>query len=382
MRPMHRSPWPTVEARRRAVRSLRVWLAMAVTLAGCSNLDPVASYAPTTDPAALFMALTLDHRAINLAAVAPYAEFQLTATPRDARGEAMSGLASPTFRSSDTTRVWVTSDGLLQARKSGRNIKVIAELVADGNIRHADTAIVNVTTSTSPPMLDRLQIQPAGGEAVWHMQTSSIAAGRGQILFAIAANRVLTNGIPPVSALDSTGASITGLALEYASLDPDIAQVSRSGAVAALQPGEVRVVARTTAYGVTKADTMVFTVTMPIINGVLVAPGPSNGPPSVSATTVRIRPGGYVFWTNQTADSVSVSFDDPAGAGQIADICSGIGGAYPVHCDSGNIPPFMSTANDFFEDTRGRQFMEPGSYTYRIEPLGVTGQVIVSETLQ
>lgn len=380
MRPMHRSPWPRVEARRRTVRSLRIWLAMAVTLAGCSSLEPVASYAPTTDPAALFMALTLDYRAINLAAVAPYAEFQLTATPRDARGEAMSGLAAPTFRSSDTTRVWVTPDGQLQARKSGRNIKVIAELVTDENIRHADTAIVNVTTSTTPPMLDQLQIQPAGGEALWYMQSSSSAAGRGQVLFFFA-NRSFANGITVV-ALDSTGASITGLALDYASLDPDIAQVSRTGTVAALQPGEVRVVARTTAYGVTKADTMVFTVTLPIINGVLVAPGPSNGPPSVSATTVRIRPGGYVFWYNSTADSVSVSFDDPASAGQIADICSGIGAAYPVHCDSGNIRPFMSTTNDFFEDTRGRQFMEPGSYTYRIEPLGITGRVIVSETLQ
>ncbi|HEY9479988.1 MAG TPA: hypothetical protein VIP79_07850, partial [Gemmatimonadaceae bacterium] len=379
-RTIHDLAGRTVTWRVRHTSSLTLWLITTAVLAGCGGLEPVAPYSPTTDPAALFMALTLDHRAINLAAVAPYDELQLTATPRDARGEPMSGLPAPTFRSSDTTRVWVTPDGMLQARKSGKNIRVFAELVADGNVRHVDTAIVNVTASTTPPMLDRLQIQPAGGEAVWYMQTFSNASGRGQILFSLS-GRSFQSGLT-VSALDSTGASITGLALEYESLDPEIAEVSRRGSVATRQPGEVRAVARTSAYGVTKADTMVFTVTVPVINGVLVEPGPSNGPPRVGATTVRIRPGGYVFWTNQTADSVSVSFDDPASAAQIADICSGIGGAYPVHCGSGNIPPFMSTTNNFFEDTRGRQFMEPGSYAFRIEPLGVTGLVIVSETLQ
>jgi hypothetical protein len=205
----------------------------------------------------------------------------------------------------------------------------------------------------------------------------------GQILFQISAHRSFIYGFT-VKALDSTGSLIPGLVLEYESLDPEIAVVNPTyGTVKTQQPGEVRVVARTTAYGVSRADTMLFTVTLPVVHGVAIKPDPDDGPPTVGPKTVRIRPGGYVFWLNQTADSVSVSFDDPASAARIEDICAGIGGAYPAHCDSGNIAPFMSnTVSNFLESTRGRQFTEPGIYTFHIEPLGFTGRVIVGETLQ
>ena len=292
----------------------------------------------------------------------------------------MGGLPAPTFRSSDTTRVWVTPDGLLQARKPGNGVKVIAELVADGNVRHADTAIVNVTTSTAPSMLDRLSIEPVGGEPVWHMSTLQSVAGL--LLFQVFAHRSFPNGFT-VRALDSTGSLIPGLVLEYESLDPDIAAVNPTfGTVKTQQPGEARIVARTTAYGVTRADTMLFTVTLPVVHGVLIQPGPNNGPPTIGPKTVRIIPGGYVFWFNQTADSVSVSFDDPASAASIEDICAAIGGAFPAHCASGSIAPFMSKTSNFVENTRGRQFTEPGIYTFHIEPLGFTGQVVVGETPQ
>jgi hypothetical protein len=377
MRSIHDPAGRTVLGRPRNTRSLTVWLVTAMVLAGCGSLEPVSPYSPTTDPAALFMALTLDHKAINLAVVEAYKELQITATPRDANGAAISGLPAPTFRSSDTTRVWVTPDGLLQARKSGKNIKVIAELVADGNIRHADTATVNVTASTTLPVLDRLSIESLGGTTEWPLlPTQSI---EGQILFAYS-NRTFQPGLT-VKALDATGGLIPGLALEYESLDPEIATVNpTTGSVKTYELGEVRVVVRTTAYGVSKADTMAVTVTLPVIHGVLIQPGADNGAPTVDPKGVVVRPGGYVFWVNRTADSVSVVFDDPASAEQIEDICAGIGGAYPAHCGSGNIPPFMSKTGSFFEKTRGRQFAEPGTYTFRIEPLGVTGRVIVSET--
>lgn len=370
----------TVLRRPRNAHSLTLWLITAALLAGCGGLEPVAPYSPISDPAALFMALTLDHKAINLALVEPYGELQLAATPRDARGEPMSGLPSPTFHSSDTTRVWVTPDGLLQARQPGTNIDVIAELVADGNIRHADTATVNITASTTPPVLDRLSIEPLGGTTEWSLIPNQSIAG--QILFLLSSGRSFQPGLT-VQALDATGTPMEGLALEYESLDPEIATIDpTTGSVGTKQPGEVRVAVSTTAYGVGKADTMAFTVTLPAIHGVVIQPGADNGPPTVEQTGVVIRPGGYVFWINQSPDSVNVIFDDPASAAQIEDICAGLGSIFPVFCDSGNIPPFMSTTDNIFELARGRQFTEPGTYTFRIEPLGVTGRVIVSETQQ
>ena len=366
-------------ARARTSRSLVPLLLAAIALAGCGDIQPVEPYSPITDPAALFMSLTLDHGAINLSTTAPYDELQITATPRDGNGAAMEGLAAPTIRSSDTTKVWVTPDGLLQAREPGNGIKVIAELVAEGNVRHADTAIVNVTSDSAPHMLDVLSLDPVEDEAVWPMVP--LQSVLGQVLFALSSGRSFQPAFD-LKTLDSEGNPIPGLAVEYESLDPDIATLEPVyGNVTLLQPGEVRVVARTTAYGATIADTTVFTVTLPVINAVIIQPGAEDGPPTVQPKSLTVRPGGYVFWSNFTSDSVSVTFDDPASAGPIEDICSALGPIYPAHCDSGNIAPFMSDASSFFENTRGRHFTEPGTYTFHIEPLGVSGKVVVTETL-
>ena len=352
-------------------------LAVAV-LAGCSGLEPISSYSPITDPASLFMSLTLDYGAVNLAMAEPYDELQLTVTPRNALGSSMGGLPAPTFRSSDTATVWVTPTGLLQARKPGNGVRVIAELVADGNIRHADTAIVNVTTLATPPRLDVLSIQPATPEsAVWAMFPSQ--AFWGFIIINNYAPEIGNDLFPRLSlrALDANGEPISGLAIEYESLDPDIVVVEPTNGSVSLphQPGEARVVARTMAYGISKADTARFTATLPRLHGVVIRPGSNNGPPIVAPKMVTIRPGGYVVWTNLTTDSVSVTFDEPAGATAIAQLCA----ALAVFCKGGDIPRFMGT--DYMDHSRLRQFVEPGSYTFHIEPLGVTGRVVVADAL-
>ena len=351
-------------------------LAVAV-LAGCSGLEPISSYSPITDPASLFMSLTLDHGAVNLAMAEPYNELQLTVTPRNALGSPMDGLPAPTFRSSDTTGVWVTPTGLLQARKPGDGVLVIAELVADGNIRHADTAIVNVTTLTTPPTLDVLSIQPATPEsAMWSM--FPIQGIYGALILFIYAPEIGNDLFPRLSlrALDANGEPISGLAIEYESLDPDIVFVEPTNGSVSLpvQPGEARVVARTMAYGISKADTARFTATLPRLQAFFILPGRNNGPPIVEPKMVTIRPGGYVVWTNGTTDSVSVTFDEPAGATPIAPLCA----ALAVFCKGGDIPRFMGMT-----DTGSglRQFVKPGSYTFHIEPLGVTGRVVVVDAL-
>src|SRR6188472_1020921 len=141
-------------------------LLLGLALAGCSGLEPVPTYEPVTDPAQLYMRLVLSHRAINLSTVAPANTLQLTATPLDASGQPMAGLPVPSFRSSDTTSVWVTPEGLLQARGPATGVTVIADLVAPGNIRHADTAMVNVNATTDPPpVLASLVLDPVQGDS-------------------------------------------------------------------------------------------------------------------------------------------------------------------------------------------------------------------------
>ena len=364
--------------RGRAAPPFARWLVATVVLAGCGGLEPVAPYSPITDPTAMFMSLTLDHGAVNLSTAAPYDELQLTATPRDAAGTPMAGLPAPTFWSSDTTAVWVTPEGLVQARGSGTEVLVVAELVADGNVRHADTARVSVTTDPAPQMLDALSIEPAGDAgAVWSM--TALQGFYGEILFLFSTGRSFAPAYT-LNALDASGSPISGLAIEYEALDPDTATINPVyGVVTLVQPGQARIVARTTAYGVSLADTATFTVALPIINGAFIGSPFTGGPTALQPTSLTVRAGGYVTWPNLTSDSVSIVFDDPSAASAIEEFCTAFAGAF---CESGDIANYMSEdPNAFFDRTRGRQFREPGTYEYRVEPLGLTGRVVVTDAL-
>lgn len=351
-----------------------------VALAGCSGLEPAESFTPITDPTKLFMALTLDHGAVNLSVVAPYDVQQLTATPRDADGTPLSGLPAATFRSSDTTMVWVSPGGMLEARAAGTAVQVIAELVADGNVRHADTALVNVTADLPPAMLDTLSIEPLPpASARWSMLPMSGIWG--QIMFLFTGTSYAPTLTP--RAVDAGGNPVPGLAIEYESLDPEIVEVDPRTAFVnyPYQAGEAAIVARTTAYGITRADTVVFTVTLPVIHGFEIKSQGEDEPPTLSSTDVTIRPGGYVSWANLVfgGDSLTVTFDDPTGVEAAAPICAAFGMPYPAHCAGGNIAPFMSETGDYFQFIRVRHFPAPGVYPYRIEPLGRTGRIVVTD---
>src|SRR5881394_859856 len=129
-------------------------------MAGCGGVDPVASYAgPVTDPTLLYTSLTVDHPAITMSTVAPYDALQLTATPRDALGNPMTGLPAPMYLSSDTTKVRVSADGMVTAVGTVIGVRVIATLVA-GPVSHVDTALIDVTNTATPPKLASLSIQP------------------------------------------------------------------------------------------------------------------------------------------------------------------------------------------------------------------------------
>jgi hypothetical protein len=356
-----------------------------VAIAACTDIERVATFEPVTDPAQLFAALTLDHPAINLSTVAPYDTFRLTATPRNAVGEALRNMPAVTYRSSDTTRVWVSPDGLLQARRAASGVRIVAELLGPNNIRHVDTAWVNVTANPAPPQLTTFSIKPASSEeANWPM---NVVGGSGYWTGTF--NRIYAPfifgsvGIEigpklPLRVLDGSGRSISGLTIEYQSLDPQITTVDRrTGELMTFGPGVARVVARTVAYGTVKADTAAFNVTLPVVHSIVV--GDANGSDVMEPTEVRVRRGGYVLWANLVeGKTVEIVFDTPESVLDVPELCAVFGDSL---CGVGNIriPGLDPTAVETnpFGMLRVRRFPVPGVYEFRNTLTGSKGRVVV-----
>jgi hypothetical protein len=367
---------------------------LGLALAGCGGLEPVPTQEAVTDPSQLYMSLQLEQRAINLSTAAGYNTVQLTATPYDGRGEVMSGLPAATFRvahAGDSTILRVTSEGLATALQPGSEIAVVAELVVPGPggspVRHTDTAHVGVQALDPPPVLDRLSIYPVPSDtAVWHLRQSDISDAFGGILSLLA---------PPVPvlkplALDATtGQPISGLVIEYVLLDPVIATVDQwTGSVKTRFPGRVRTVVRTTAYGVTQADTALSTVTWPVEDVVRIGAGGAIIEPS----ELWIVPNGVVLWQNRLRDSVDVTFEDPTNVedpandpanGTAATKCSFLESfGNPKICDAGDVllggfNP--DDENSFFNSFTYRQFPVPGVYRFRSTRTGATGRIVVTD---
>jgi len=343
------------------------------TIAGCDSVPPVATFEPTTDPGQLFMSLRLNHRAINLSTVSPYDTFQLVATPRNGLGEPISGLPAPTFRSNDTTRVWVTEDGKLEARQAGSRIQIIAEILTEDNIRRADTAYVTVTTDPSPPKLATFSIQPESpAAAVWPLVANSSFLGATILRQA----GIDYTAVLPLRILDENGDPIVGLQIELESLDPEVIGVNNiAGSITGpFSPGEARIVARTMAYGVEKADTATYKATLAAYHVVLHQLDLFTNKVTFGPTDVIIRQNGYVFWANFVAGTpMDITFDDPTNVADMPEVCAAWGGSL---CGSGNIPAFES---DMFSigTLVGRRFPVPGTYEYKSELTGYRGRIIV-----
>lgn len=361
-----------------------VGLALVLGLAGCNELQPITPFEMTTDPARLYASLTLDHGAVNLSTAPPHNTLRLTATPRNGYGDPIEGLPAPTFRSTDTTRVWVSADGTLEARQQAAGIAVIAELTTVENIHHADTVFVNVTTNPAPPALATLTIAPESPEAAfWPMfPTATFDAWALLWIFGIVE-------VPGVTAraLDDAGNPIPDLAIQYESLDPHIARVDpRTGSTfigsgllpipGLSRPGQASIVARTTAYGVTMADTAVYTVTLPAVQGIGVV-ADSTRPPALAPAEVRVLADGFVAWINLTDTRVEVTFDDATNVAEATVLCMYFG---PDFCGGGDIPAFDGAPTlDSLDTIRYRHFPVPGTYTYRVRGEGVDlrGRVVV-----
>jgi hypothetical protein len=374
-------------------------------LGGCSSIEPVPPQkAPITDPTQLYMSLTLDHPAVTMDTAAGYNTLQLVATPRDAQGTPMPDLPAPTFTSSDTTKVKVTPEGLVTAVATGSGITVTASLTV-GPVTHLDSALVDVTSLATPPVLASLSIHPVPPDsAIWPVDqaipdftiTPSVMlflAGAGDYDPAFASYFLTIGDVRFLvsRAVDAGGAPIAGLRVAYTSLDPTVATVQRSsGGVASLRPGQVRLVAQTMAYGVAKADTLLVTVTLPFTDQMVAKTGPS-GAVVFEPNEVRIAPSGYVGWfigPGETMDTVDVVFDDPTPVGAPpAALCDVIiNNIFPLFasnfCDPGNAlvvkGAFGEPLTDMLASMQLRQFPTPGVYPFHSVRTGATGRVIVT----
>ena len=330
---------------------------VALAVAGCVA-DAAYAPPPVTDPTRLFWSLTLDHRAVTLSTVAPYDTIRLTATPRTVGGEPLTGLSTPTFTSSDLDRIRVDANGLVHAIGSGSQIEVVATLSA-GNNRHADTVLINVTDTSTPPVLAAFTIHPDSTDSakIALIDSKSVAA----------------------RAFDAAGTPITGLSVYYAVSDPTTATIDRAtGLLIGIRPGHLKVFATATAYGITKADTLPFTIGYPVIGLIGIMPQQDSVGQIIDVfnpTRVVVGPGAVVEFYNTTALATDVTFDDPTNVAQDDQDCA----SFPWMCGTGNIAPFGQLPNDStgYSVIRARRFPVPGTYTFHSTIFHTTGAIVV-----
>jgi hypothetical protein len=339
---------------------------LAITVLVVTGCAPDAvSPPPVTDPTKVLWALALNHRGITLSTVAPYDTIQLTATPLTVNGQPLTGLPAPIFTSLDLQHVQVSAKGLVHAIGVTTGAEVIAS-VSSGNDTQTDTAVINVTDTTTPPVLSVFTIHPASGDST----------------------KVAVDATPTITAraYDSAGDSISGLSVYYATSDSLVAAIGRSsGFFNPYRPGShVTVYATATAYGITKSDSVRYTIGYPTLLATVITPEKdSTGRAIVVFVPDKFvgGPGAMIEFTNLSAPLTGVTFDNPADADSLTSTnpfyaaC----GMAPIACGTGNIAPFGPTPSDssFAAEDRFREFLVPGTYKFHSTIGGATGVLTV-----
>jgi hypothetical protein len=334
---------PCRDRLRAAGRRLGLGVALSGLLIACGGED-VTAPKPVSDPSQLYWALTLDHHAVNLSIVSPYDTLQLTTTPRAATGDALPVSGTVVYTSTDLAHVQVSPTGLVRAVAPGTGFKVIATL-AVGNLTRADTAVVNVTADSAPPTLASFSIHPLAPDS--------------------AKRAALSFYLWPVYATDANGQPLPDLAMACTSSDPTIVfVVPQCGIIIALRPGHVLLAAVTTAFGVTKADTVDLRVGLRLTTTVALGPG------NLALGTATIATGGAVQWLNQTGQPADVTFDDPTNVTEDP----------ACQCGTGNLPPFGNAdPNDLAANQVSRRFPVAGTYSYHSSAVQGSGTIVVQD---
>jgi len=311
-------------------RALVIALAVVGTMA-CQS-DNIQSVTPSTSPK-MFWGLRNDTRAVT---VAIGGQQQLSVVPVAVDGTPIAGLPAPTFTSGDATKVTVSDDGVVTGVAETPGVTIKMSLQAQG-VTYTDSTVVAVTPGSATLKAVTITLPPGGA--------------------------ILGLGDPATplfaTAIDVNDQPIPGAAVSVVSLDPDKILLYSFGGPPMAQAnvlGKTRIVASTTTYGVTKADTVEFTVqygTSAQITITMFTPG---APPNMYPNAVLVGVGGTVNWFNSTGTTFNIHFDDPAG----------------------NIVGGDISALGMF-GFASRQFPIAGTYKFTETGSGVTGTVIVRE---
>jgi plastocyanin len=362
---------------------------------------------PIVDPNQLYWELDLNHRAVTLATAtaAPYDTLTLVATPRNLQGEALSGLPAPQFTSKDVERVQVTPDGVLHGiAATNASIWVIATLTVD-NLKHTDSVLVRVVNTATPPVLASFSVHPVPPDSakvsVSPAYARSLALGTpSSFAFSIAEFRP---AVLPVQAADISGTPITGLPVYFRSSNPKIAAIDRvTGGVIGVQLGAVTLYASTTAFGVTKADTLPYRIGLPLHRMIAlqsVTSLSSENPVYVfSPSEVTVAAGALIYFSNQLGNAdtshIDITFAEadlpnivaantwphgPRLTVTLSSLCNGSFFFGPADCASAGNAVIISTTGPggTNRSTAPRVFTTPGVYEYHSTVAGAAGRIIV-----
>ncbi len=363
--------------RNRCLPSAVLVLALAAT-ASCSD-DLVVAPPLLVDSPHLYARLEMNHHAVLLSVVAPYDTVQLTTTPRDFKGDAWQPINvtsverdsllqanPPVYVSQDSTRVKVTSTGLIRAvgvTNSTATVRVIATRQL-GGVTRADTTLVRVRDVAVPPTITTFRLRPNDSTKV-------------------AAN----SNLPIVlTALDSDNNPIPGVVTYLKSNNPSVVSIGSSDKYSGWNStsvyggrnelGTSRITSEAYVYGVSMVDTVTIRNGYPI-NGRFTmyssrhADGTLLG--SINRAAIQIGPGGVVTWVNNAkfAD-LTIEFENPLAALPTLAVSQNTGGGHIV-----DIPSDSLLSED--TRTRHRRFLQPGTYTFRTIPFGILGTVIVRD---
>ncbi|HEX6535713.1 MAG TPA: hypothetical protein VF041_14040 [Gemmatimonadaceae bacterium] len=337
--------------------------AMVLAAAGCAT-DAAVAPSPLVNDPHMYWALTLDRHAITMSTVAPYDTIRLTATPRTSDGTPIDSLPAPTFTSLDLDHAQVSADGLVHVIAAGEEIPVVATLTV-GNLRHADTAFINVDTLAAPPVLDTFSIHPDPTDS------------------AKTALYTTKTIVPRVTTADGT--PITGLSVYYTVSDPTTARIDRTmGLLTPVRAGPVTVIATATAYGVTKADTLPFTIGHIVFVELDVIAEKNASGQTVNGfkqNQLVLGPGATVLIINATGVATDLTFDDPSNIVADPFYCDNFSALNPALCDSGSVEAFAQDPDDQFGLTglRVRRFPVPGTYHYHSTIFGTSGTIVVAD---
>lgn len=349
-----------------------------LVFAGCDSDSSVNPLRPVTS---MYARLDLNYHAILLSTMSPHDTVRLTTTPRTLSGDAWipAGFSAAEFdsvlkehpadfRSTDSTKVKVSRDGLVRAiDQTGTGTVSVIATWQFSNITRADTAMVKVVSSLNPKPIASYRHRPVDSLKVGYnsgyLQLQTVAKdGDG---------RDIPNIISYVTTSDS---SIIGVEARGSRAARDGRSV-----IARRRTGSAHLRSEAYVYGVAVFDT--FTVTAGYtVSGVdfpliftKTATSAFNVDFLFGWKTVNIGPGGAVFW-QATGDSIllanhtaNIIFDDPSKALPSTVFGQNSGG--------GNI---YGLPNGRY-DSRYRRFLNPGIYPFRIEPSGIVGSVIVQD---